>query len=259
MLPIPNPIAFTLFNIDIRWYAITMVTGIVLGLLLAYWRRKEFGYSEDFLLDYFIWVVPISVIGARLYYVVFSWDNYKDNLLEIFAIRNGGLAIHGAILFGFIVTLLYIHYKKENLLKFLDFVVPSLALGQAIGRWGNYFNMEAHGRITDVPWAIPVYDYAHEIIYVHPTFLYESILDFALCFFLLFYEKKIEKKTGQATCIYLMVYSIGRFFIEGLRTDSLMFLGLRQAQLISILLFIIGFAGYLYLSKKGRPFNLNKK
>lgn len=256
MLPIPNPIAFSLFGIDVRWYAITMVTGILCGLLVAYLRRKEFGISEDNILDYFIWVVPVSVIGARLYYVVYSWSYYKDHLSEIFAIRNGGLAIHGAIIAGFIVTVLYTHYKKYSLLKFLDYVVPSLALGQAIGRWGNYFNMEAHGRITEVPWAIPVYNYADEIIYVHPTFLYESIVDFLLFLFLLIYEKKWEKKNGEAACLYLMIYSTARFFIEGLRTDSLMFLGLRQAQFISIILFLIGAFGFYYIYKNGKPFEL---
>lgn len=259
MLPIPNPVAFSLFGLDIRWYAITMVLGIFLGLLVAMLRIKKFDLSEDNFLDYFLWVVPISLIGARAYYVFFEFNYYKYNPEEILNLRNGGLAIHGAIFAGLIVTFIYCYYKKYNFLKFLDLLAPSLALGQAIGRWGNYFNMEAHGRITDLPWAIPVYDLANEVIYVHPTFLYESICDFLIFLFLIYYEDHWEKKCGEAACLYLMFYSFARFFIEGLRTDSLLFYGLRTAQIVSIILFIIGLVGFFYLKKRGKNFVLLTK
>lgn len=259
MLPIPNPIAFNLFGLDIRWYAITMILGILSAFAVAYYRSRRFEFKEDSILDFLIIVVPCSVIGARLYYVFFRWTYYSVHTNEIFAIRNGGLAIHGAVLVGLIVAYLFCRYKKYNFFKFLDLVAPALALGQCIGRWGNYFNMEAHGRITTVPWAIPIYDLAGEIQYVHPTFLYESIWDLMLFFFILYYEDHREKKCGQAACMYFMIYSFGRFFIEGLRTDSLMFFGLKTAQILSIILFVVSFILYFILAKYGKPFTLLTK
>ncbi len=256
MLPIPNPTAFTLFGLEIRWYAITMVTGILLAFIFVMYRLKRFGIDQDSFLDFFLFLIPISIIGARLYYVAFEWHYYRYHIWEIFNIRSGGLAIHGALLFGLLVCVFYCRIKKYNLLKFLDLLIPAVSLGQAIGRWGNYFNMEAHGRITKVPWAIPIYDLAGEVIHVHPTFLYESIGDLALFIFLVIFENKYEKKCGQATFLYMIFYSILRFFVEGLRTDSLIFLGLRQAQLISIAFIIIGIIGLIYVQKKGKPFKL---
>ena len=167
------------------------------------------------------------------------------------------MAIHGGIIAGVIVTIVFCRKRGIAVLKLLDLVVPSLALGQAIGRWGNYFNMEAHGTETTLPWAIPVLD-AGKVIYVHPTFLYESVWDLLVMFFLLWYEKHREKKYGQGFCLYFVFYSLGRFFIEGLRTDSLMFLGLRQAQLISLAMLVAGLIGFLILRKKGEPTELGK-
>ncbi len=259
MLPIPNPVAFDINGFEIRWYAITMVLGILLGLIVALRRLPRFDISEDSFLNYFLCLIPFAIIGARAYYVIFEWDYYGNNLDQIINIRSGGLAIHGAIIAGALVTIVYCYYKKYNILKFFDLLVPSLALGQAIGRWGNYFNMEAHGRMTDLPWAIPVYNFADEVIYVHPTFLYESIVDLLLFFFLLYFENKRETKCGQATCLYLIFYSFARFFIEGLRTDSLLFFGLRQAQIISIILLLVGLIGLIIIHFKGKPFTLLSK
>lgn len=256
MLPIPNPIAFTLFGIEIRWYAITMILAIIVGFTIAYYRSRRFEFNDDNLLDFFIIVVPCSIIGARLYYVAFRWQYYSVHTNEILAIRNGGLAIHGAVIVGIIVAYLFCKFKKYNFFKFIDLAAPCLVIGQAIGRWGNYFNMEAHGRITTVPWAIPIYDLAGEIQYVHPTFLYESIWDLLIFFFLIYYEDHLEKKSGQGACIYFILYSFGRFFIEGLRTDSLMFFGLKQAQLLSVILFVGAIILFFVLQKYGKPFHI---
>ncbi len=257
MLPMPNPIAFTLFGLEIRWYAILMASAILCGLIMLLRRSPSWGLSRDDMLDYFIWLIPCTIIGARLYYVAFEWSYYSQHLSEILAFRNGGMAIHGGIIAGVIVTIVFCRKRGIAVLKLLDLVVPSLALGQAIGRWGNYFNMEAHGTETTLPWAIPVLD-AGKVIYVHPTFLYESVWDLLVMFFLLWYEKHREKKYGQGFCLYFVFYSLGRFFIEGLRTDSLMFLGLRQAQLISLAMLVAGLIGFLILRKKGEPTELGK-
>ncbi|MGI6109139.1 MAG: prolipoprotein diacylglyceryl transferase [Eubacteriaceae bacterium] len=257
MLPMTNPIAFTLFGLDIRWYAIIMASAILCGLIMLLYRSPAWGLSKDSMLDYFIWLIPFSILGARLYYVAFEWSYYSVHPAEILAIRNGGMAIHGSIIAGLIVTVIFCKVKKINPFKLMDLVIPSVALGQGIGRWGNYFNMEAHGVETTLPWAIPVRE-AGRIIYVHPTFLYESIWDILVMFFLLWYEKHHEKRYGQGFCLYLILYSAGRFFIEGLRTDSLMFLGLRQAQLISLAMIAAGIAGYFILRKKGELLRTEK-
>lgn len=250
MLPIPEPIAFTIFGIEIHWYAITMVAGIIFGFLLVYRRLKTWGISEDDLLDFIIIVVPICILGSRLYYVLFNWSYYSAHPDQILAFRNGGMAIHGTIIASLITAWFFCRHKKIPFFKLCDLCAPGLALGQAIGRWGNYFNMEAHGSETTLPWAIPVIE-GSKVIYVHPTFLYESILDLMLVFFLLWYEKKKETRYGEGIAWYLILYSTFRFFIEGLRTDSLMFLGLRQAQLISLALIILGIVLLVWLRKHG--------
>lgn len=258
MLPIPNPIAFTIFGIDIRWYAITMVGGILAGLLFTLSRLKRWQITEDDFLDLFIWLIPLSLVGARLYYVIFEWDYYGAHPAEILAFRNGGLAVHGALIMGLLVTVVFCRVKHYNILKFLDLLVPAVALGQAIGRWGNYFNMEAHGTTTTLPWAIPVIS-GSAVIRVHPTFLYESLWDLALFFFLVWYQNHKQKYCGQSLCLYFILYSVGRFCVEGLRTDSLMFLGLRQAQLISLGMIALGTVGLFVVRKLDIPFKLLPK
>ncbi len=257
MLPIPNPIAFTVFGVDIRWYAIMLTLGIFSALIFLLSRCEKWGVSKDTLTDYFIWLIPLSILGARLYYVLFEWSYYSKNLTEIFAIRNGGLAIHGGLLTGILVTIVFCRIKKIQVLKFMDLAIPAVALGQAIGRWGNYFNMEAHGVETDLPWAIPVIDASGLLSYVHPTFLYESVWDLLVFVFLVWFEKNKETYYGEGFCWYLVLYSVGRFFVEGLRTDSLMFLGLRQAQILSLVLILVGIVGLVLLRKFEEPFQRN--
>ncbi|SFE56307.1 phosphatidylglycerol:prolipoprotein diacylglycerol transferase [Peptostreptococcaceae bacterium pGA-8] len=242
----PNPIAFTIFGIDIMWYGILIGTGFILAILLCYSRASKFSIEPDVILDFAIFLIPISIIGARLYYVAFRLDYYIADPIEILNIRNGGLAIHGGIIAGVIVAYLISRKNKIDLLNLADLVLPAVSLAQSIGRWGNFFNSEAHGGPTDLPWAIVVNGQK-----VHPTFLYESIFCMLLFIFLMLLSKK-RTFTGQIAMLYGILYSVERFFVEGLRTDSLMVGSLRTAQVISILAIIICSLGYLYLSKKKR-------
>ena len=182
-------VAFSLFGIDIYWYAILIISGVLIGAKIA---QKEFvnrGFSEDFIYDLLFVILPFAIIGARIWYVIFEWDFYKNDPIQILNFRAGGLAIHGGILFA--VIGIYFYTKKKNLplIDILDVMVPSLALGQAIGRWGNFVNGEAHGTPTNLPWAIIV-----DGVKVHPTFLYESIGDFLIFLFLIIYRKKKSQK-----------------------------------------------------------------
>lgn len=235
-----DPIAFTMFGLEIRWYGILISSALVLSLFIASFRAKKNNIKTDAVLDIIIWSVPIGIIGARLYYVIFNWDYYSGNLARIINIRGGGLAIHGGLIFGVITALIVCAIKQINFLKMADLLIPEVALAQAIGRWGNFFNGEAYGSETKLPWAIVVDGKS-----VHPTFLYESIWCLFL-FFLLIYIAKNKKFDGQILLLYGILYSIERFFVEGLRTDSLMLGGLKQAQLISITILIISIILYFY-------------
>ncbi|MGN8913434.1 prolipoprotein diacylglyceryl transferase [Anaerofustis butyriciformans] len=253
----PNPIAFSIFGIEIRWYAICILTGIVLALLVGSRTLKKLGIDTDIIYDYLIVCLPLGIIGARLYYVLFEWSYYSNHLSDIYKIWNGGLAIHGGLIGAFIGIYLVSRSKKLNVLFILDIVAPCFLLAQSIGRWGNFFNMEAHGVQTTLPWAINVIDPVLGSIMVHPTFLYESIWDF-LGFLLLYFiiDKKFKKYDGELICSYFIYYSIGRFFIEGLRTDSLMIFGLRTAQIVSLALIIIGIVGIIIIRKTHKKENI---
>lgn len=239
-------VAFSIFGIDIYWYAILIITGVLIGAKFA---QKEFvkrGFGEDFVYDMLFVILPIAIIGARTWYVIFEWDMYKNNPIQILNFRAGGLAIHGGILFAIIGLYFYAKKKEIPLIDLLDILAPSLAFGQAIGRWGNFVNGEAHGTPTNLPWAIIV-----DGVKVHPTFLYESIGDFLIFLFLINYRKKNPKK-GIQTSIYFIAYGILRFFVEGLRTDSLMVGTIRMAQLTSVIYLILG----IYLFVKYKNINL---
>lgn len=230
-----DPIAFTIFGIDVRWYGVLISLGVIIGTVLALREAKRKGVNEDTIIDLLLFAIPVAIIGARLYYVIFSWDSYKNNLLEAINIRGGGLAIHGAIIGGAIVALIFSKIKNISFWKIGDIVAPSLILGQAIGRWGNYANQEAYGGPTDLPWAIVV-----DGVKVHPTFLYESLCNLLIFIFLMWYSRNKVKKDGEVFLLYIILYSIGRFVIEGLRTDSLMLGPIRVAQLISLLSILVG-------------------
>lgn len=247
----PNPIALQIGSLTVRWYGVLIASALVIGLLIAAKRADHAGIARDDIYDFFIVMVPSIIVGARLWYVIFQWDYYSRFPGDIIKIWNGGLAIHGGIIAGLIAGALFCKARKLSFLKLADVLIPALPLGQAIGRWGNFFNQEAYGRQTDLPWAITVHDPILGWIHVHPTFLYESVWDLCVFLILLFViERKVKKTDGELLFSYFILYSIGRFFIESLRTDSLMFFGLRTAQLVSLALIAAGIVGLLWLKKR---------
>lgn len=237
-------VAFSIFGIDIMWYGVLMALAMILCVCIALKEGKRVNISEDDLLNLAIIAIPSGLLGARLYYVIFNWSWYSNHLSEILNFRGGGMAIHGALIGGILAGFIYTRVKKINFFKMADTVMIGIPLGQAIGRWGNYINGEAHGGPTDLPWGIMV-----DGIKVHPTFLYESIWDLGIFIFLWSFRKK-KKYEGQLAIIYLILYSIGRFFIEGLRTDSLMIGPLRMAQVISLVTIIVCVILHKILLKK---------
>lgn len=249
-------IAFTIGKINIYWYSIMILTGAILAYLIARKNIKKVGIEKKDLDDFAFGLIPIAIIGARIYYCIFEFSQYKDNLLNIFKIWEGGLAIHGGIIAGIIWIIIF--SKKRNIkpLDLMDVIAPGMILAQAIGRWGNFFNQEAHGEIVEKTFLQNLHLPQFIIdgmningVYYHPTFLYESIWCI-IGFIILFIIFNKTKKRGITISIYLIYYSIGRFFIEGLRTDSLMLGPLRMAQIISIVLIIIGIAGLIISLKK---------
>lgn len=238
-----NPIAFHIFGFEIRWYGLLISSAILLGLFISSKRCPMYKVNFDNLVDIFLVSLPSAIIGARLYYVIFNWSYYYNNPLRIINIREGGLAIHGGIIGALLAGYIMSKIKKINFTKILDITAPSFILGQSIGRWGNFFNSEAHGGIVTKDYISKFPKFIQKGMYInnnyyHPTFLYESIWNFII-FLLLLYLTKKDLKSGSLFYIYLLLYSVGRFFIEGLRTDSLMLGSIRVAQLISLLLIIL--------------------
>ena len=243
-----NPYLIDLGFFQISWYSIFILIAVFIGGIIILHETKKFDIPEEFMSNLIFWVVILGVVGARLYYVAFNFAYYSANPIDIFKIWEGGLAIHGGILFGLIFTVIYAAKYKVKLYRILDIMVPGLIIGQAIGRWGNFFNQEAFGGEVTKSFLtglhIPEFIVNGMYIngsYYHPTFLYESlwcILGFVMIIVIRRFYKYL--KTGQLTGIYLMWYSVGRFFIEALRTDSLMIGNFKIAQIVSIILFIAG-------------------
>ena len=224
----PDPIAFTIAGIEIRWYGILIAFAMMLAVIISSKRAHEHGLKDEDVLDICLWMLPVGVIGARLYYVIFNLDMYHT-LKEALNIRSGGLAIHGGLIFGMLTVIIVCRHKKISAFNTLDLFIPTVALAQSIGRWGNFFNGEAHGGPTDLPWGILV-----DGVKVHPTFLYESLWCLFLFFFLSWWDRNRNRAFGQTLALYGILYSIERFFVEALRTDSLMIGPFKQAQVISI-------------------------
>ncbi|MEG0830521.1 MAG: prolipoprotein diacylglyceryl transferase [Anaerovoracaceae bacterium] len=243
-MPIPNPIAFTIFGIDIMWYGIIIAFGILIATAITYKRSPKHDIVPDKILDFVIICVPAGIVGSRLYYVLFNWSMFSGDWLKIFNTRTGGLAIHGGLILGLLTAFILCKAWKCPPLNLIDLTVPSIALAQSIGRWGNYFNSEAHGGPTDLPWAVTV---GGETF--HPTFLYESIWCFILFLFLIYIDNRRQFQ-GQTFLLYGILYSLERFFIEWLRTDSLMFGPFKQAQLLSLFVIVIFTIVYIYLDKR---------
>lgn len=246
-----DPIAISIGNINIYWYGIIVVMAIFIGLILARKDDGLYGVKFDDVFDFLLIALFVGIVFARLYYVVFNINYYIKNPLEIFAIWNGGLAIYGGIIGAVIVAVIFCKHKKIKFLNFGDYLVPFLALGQAIGRWGNFVNQEAYGSVTESFFKMRIYDKSlGEFINVHPTFLYESVLDLAI-FILLMIFRKNKRFDGQLFYIYFILYGIGRAIIEGLRTDSLMFMNFRVSQILSVFLAMFSCIMY-FLGEKCR-------
>ncbi len=245
-------VAFQIGSLSVRWYGIIISLGMALGIYLAYREVKREHQDPDHLLNMLLILIPAAIIGARLYYVIFRWDFYALNPEKIFAIWEGGLAIHGGVIAGILVVILYCYFKKLDFFRWADMLAPSLILGQAIGRWGNFANQEAFGPVIEEGsfWSwVPLQVYA-DGAYHHPTFLYESLCDLAIFIFLFILIRK-KHRAGTIFSWYLILYSIARFFIEGLRMDSLMMGGLRTAQVVSLICIVAGIV-ILYCIRK-RP------
>lgn len=240
----------------IAYYGIVIGIGIIGGVLLAQWQAKRTGQDPEMYLDLAMIAVVLSIIGARIYYVVFAWDMYKDDLLSIFNIRNGGLAIYGGVLTAIATVFVFAKVRKQSFGLLTDTAGLGLVLGQVVGRWGNFFNREAFGGYTNnlLAMQLPVSavrksdisaDLAAHImnvggidyIQVHPTFLYESLWNLCVLLFLIWYSPK-KKFNGEVFCLYLLLYGIGRFWIEGLRTDQLIFFGtgLAVSQMLAVVM-----------------------
>jgi phosphatidylglycerol---prolipoprotein diacylglyceryl transferase len=250
-----DPIAFSLGPIQVHWYGVIIGSGLALALYLAIREGNRRGLPKDTFADLMLWAIPIAIISARIYYVIFEWDYYKHNLSAIPAIWNGGIAIHGALI-GSVVTA-YVFAKKRGISfwKLADIAAPSIILGQAIGRWGNFMNQEAHGGEVTRAFLENLHlpDFIINQMYIngtyyHPTFLYESIWNLA-GFIMLLLLRRVNLRRGEMFLTYVIWYSIGRFFVEGMRTDSLMLGSLRMAQMISIALIIVAAAIWIYRRK----------
>ena len=244
-----NEVAFTVFGMDIAWYALIITFGMVLAVSYTIFRSKKIGVTFDDVVDFVIFVIPIGVLGARLYYVFSKLEEFTS-LQEVFAFRNGGLAIYGGIIAGTITVFVVCLFKKIYFPAFGDCIVPGLILAQAIGRWGNFINSEAYGTETDSFIRMGVVE-GFNTIYVHPTFLYESLWNI-LGFILINIFYKHKKYDGQLILMVFGWYGLGRFFIEGLRTDSL-YLGntdIRVSQALAAVIFVGCVAALIYFAIK---------
>ena len=246
-------------GVEIAYYGIVIAIGMVIALFMTVEYAKKTGQREETYYDIGIYSIVFGIIGARLYYVVFEWDHYKGNLKEIINLRNGGLAIYGGVLAGIMVCFVYSRIKKLSLALILDTIAPGLLVGQILGRWGNFFNREAFGGYTDNLFAMQIkldevggvisesvaehikVVNGVEYIQVHPTFLYESMWNLVLLLIILIYRRK-KRFNGDVSAIYMIGYGIGRFLIEGLRTDQLQIgnTGFAVSQLVSVGMIVVG-------------------
>jgi phosphatidylglycerol---prolipoprotein diacylglyceryl transferase len=253
-----NPIAFSLGPIQVHWYGIIIGSGLALALYLAIREGNKRGLPKETFADLMIWAIPLAIISARIYYVLFEWGYYAQHPSEIIQIWHGGIAIHGALIGSILTVIFFARSRGISFWKITDIAAPSLILGQAIGRWGNFMNQEAHGGEVSRTFLENLHlpDFIINQMYIngsyyHPTFLYESVWDF-VGFILLILLRRVNLRRGELFLSYLIWYSIGRFFIEGMRTDSLMLTwSLRMAQLISIVLVVVAVGILLYRRKSG--------
>ncbi len=247
-------VAFEVFGKPIYWYAIIIASGFLLAVFYGLKRSSEFSLSEDNIMNMLILAVPFAIIFARAYYVIFNFSEYADDLVRVFYIWEGGIAIYGAIIGALLGAFIYCKVAKVSFFDMADIGALGLFIGQAVGRWGNFVNAEAYGGVTDVLWRMEVYDAAAKArICVHPTFLYESLWN-ALGFVLLHFYSKKRKFKGEIFLLYAAWYGLGRAFIEGMRQDSLYLFdtGIRVSQALAIIILIasVGILIYNYVRIK---------
>ncbi len=248
----------------VYWYGILIALGLVLGVLFIMTQRHKYGISEDNVLDAVIWGIPAGVVGARLYYVIFYLDLFRNpdgslNFSKMIAIWDGGLAIYGTVIAVVIVALVLSRLGKFKLWAMMDLVVMGLLIGQAVGRWGNFMNREAFGAETTLPWRMELTLRTGELVQVHPTFLYESLWNVIGLLLIVFVVQKARRFDGENTCFYFLWYGVGRFFVEGLRTDSLYLFDwtifgqpIRVSQALSFVMVFVSI-GLLVYNVKFRP------
>ena len=250
-----DQVAFSIFGIEVYWYGLLISLGMVLCVVLGVLHSKKNKFSSDLVFDVILVSLPCAIVGARLYYVLCEWEMYSGDLIKIFDTRSGGLAVYGGILGAFIGTLIMCKIRKIPFSAVVDFCVVYIPLGQAIGRWGNFFNQECFGTTTTLPWGMKsseVESYLRlyfpdldSTMAVHPTFFYEFLATITI-FFILLYVRKYSKHAFESMAVYMILYGVARFFIEGLRTDSLYIgdTGIRTSQLFSAVLVV---SGVIYL------------
>lgn len=249
-----EPIAFKIFGMDIRWYGIIIAFGVLAAFGVTYITAKKKKLDFDIIIDGFLWSFPLAIIGARVYYVAFEFQNYHS-IWDMINIRNGGIAIHGGLIGGLLTAYVFTRFKKVNFLEYIDVVMPGVILAQAIGRWGNFMNQEAHGGEVTEQFISKFPQFIQQGMningaYYHPTFLYESIWNLLVFGILIYILYKKKQQHGIVIGSYMILYSIGRFFIEGLRTDSLMFFGLRIAQIVSLVGIVAGIIVIIFACRK---------
>lgn len=260
-----NKVAINIGSISITWYSICILTGIILAGIIINKEAKKNSIPSTFTTNLVFWCVVFGILGARIYYVLFNLNYYSSSPIEIIKVWNGGLAIHGGIIAGVITLIMYCKKYDVNVLKMTDIAAPGLILAQAIGRWGNFFNAEAHGGIVSKTFleGLHLPNFIIEGMYIngnyyHPTFLYESLLCIIGFFVLIGFRSLKNTKLGATTSVYLIWYGIVRFFIESLRTDSLMLGNIKMAQLISILMIVLGIVMFIITKIKCNNYNDTK-
>lgn len=258
-----NPVALQLGPISIRWYAICIVSGLILAVYLSMKEAPRKKIDPDVIIDFILIAFPLAIVGARLYYVIFEWGYYSQHPGEVFAIWNGGIAIYGGLLTGALVLYLFSRRRLIEPIDFLDIAAPSVMIAQSIGRWGNFFNQEAYGAAVKSLNYLPSFIRDQMYIdgsYRQPTFLYESIWNLLGFLLILILRRKPQfLRQGEITAFYLIWYGFGRMIIEGMRTDSLMFAGLRVSQWLSMILILVGLAIIIYQRRKKAPYYVEAK
>ncbi len=254
-----NPVLIKIGTFEIRWYSILLIAAFIIGFYFVEKESKRFDIPKDFMFNMIFWTVIFGIIGARIYYVIFDWNYFSHNISEIWKIWHGGLAIHGGIIAGLITVIAYTKKYKLRIIRYTDFLVPGLIIGQAIGRWGNFFNQEAHGIATSLEHLKNLHLPKFIIdgmningVYYIPTFFFESMACLIGFLVLILVRRGKYIKVGTPTALYLIIYGIIRFFIENNRTDALEFCGFKIAMIVSVIMVVIGIVILVMNKRKGK-------